>query len=170
MTTAKSIPEQLRELADTIERTLGIATHTTQTVTQRRNAEARNAEFATSVTYTLPVLNIARNHIVVVMSADLHSHHMQRIEAIADELENSFHYLSRYGFLRANAIQIESHGLGELLIQLLNRKGVTTQPLARQFEPFVYGLRQEETDASHAQQQHGDLRAPNQKQQPLGPK
>lgn len=174
MTTAKSIPGLLRKLADAIECTLGGATHAAQTGTQRRdalcqrNAAALDAAFATPVVYSLPPPNIARHHIVLIMSAELHSHHMQKIEAMADELENSFHYLNRYG-LCTQAIQIESHGLGELLIQLLNRKGVTAQSLATRFEPFAYGRHRGETDASRAQQQHGGPCAPNQKPRHPGP-
>lgn len=175
MTTAKSIPGLLRELADTIERALGSATHAAETATQRRrdapchsNAEALAAEIAKPSPYALPSPNIARNHIVLIMSAELHSHDMQKIETIADNLENAFHYLSRSG-LHAQALQIEPHGLGDLLIQFLNRKGITTQSLAKLCKPFACSRHPEGKDAAHVSQQHGGQCGPIQKQQPLGP-
>lgn len=93
-----------------------------------------------------------KNRVVLVMNVQLHEHRMQQIEAMTDNLENAFHYLSGQG-LRAQEIQIESHGLGNLLIQLLSRRGVATQPLPTPCKPFVDDHRLAKTYASHEPQQ-----------------
>lgn len=106
----------------------------------------------TAAPYVLPSPNIAQNHIVLIMSAELQEQRMQTIEAMADDLEDACHYLSGKG-LHTQAIQIEPHGLGDLLIQLLNRRGVTTQSLATLCKPFACSRHPERTDALCEQQQ-----------------
>lgn len=122
----------------------------------------------TDMPYALPSPNVARHHIVLIMSAELRTHQMQKIEAMADDLENAFHYLSGKG-LHARAVQIEPHGLGDLLIQLLNRRGVVTESLATPCKPFACARHPEEIDASRGSQLHDGPHAQAPKPQFLGP-
>lgn len=70
-----------------------------------------------------------------------------RIEMTAVQIAYVLKYLNKIG-LDVQGVQVEAHGLGEMLMQFLRRNGVTAQPLPTLCKPSACNHHPAETGAS----------------------